>query len=111
MKLPLQISFKNLARDEHITEIIKEKAAKLDRLCDDIIQCRVMIDIPHRNHKTGNFYSVRLDISVPGVELAASREADNEIENKDIHHVLKEAFESAYRQVEYYNRRRQSNAA
>lgn len=108
MKLPLQISFKNMKSDKHITELINEKAAKLDRLCQDIIQCRVTVAVPHRNHRTGNFYDMTIDISLPGKEIVVSRESQDEIENKDIRHVLKDGFEAAYRQVEEYNRMRRT---
>jgi putative sigma-54 modulation protein len=109
MKLPLQISFKNLAREEHIVQIIKEKAAKLDRLSNEIIQTEVTVSVPHRSHKKGNFYNVRIDISVPGKELVVNHEDNDEMENKDIHHVLKATFDAAYRQLEDYTERR--NAA
>jgi ribosome-associated translation inhibitor RaiA len=111
MKLPLQISFKNLERDDLITSIVKDKAAKLDRLCSDVIQCRVTIDVPHRNHRKGNFYDVTVDVSVPGKEIVWTHESQNEIENKDIRHVLKVAFDAVYRMVEEYNRMRHSDAA
>lgn len=102
MKLPLQISYKNLARSEAINNLIKEKAAKLDRLCSNVISCRVTLDVPHKSHRHGNFYHITIDISLPGKEVAVTRESHDEIENKDFYHVLKEAFDAAYRQVEDY---------
>lgn len=111
MKLPLQIAFKNIARSDAIQNIIKEKAEKLDRLCGDIISCRVTITMPHKHHHQGNFFHVTIDISLPGKEVVVSRESQDEIENKDFYHVLREAFEAAYRQVEEYNRMRKSSAA
>jgi ribosome-associated translation inhibitor RaiA len=111
MKLPLQISFKNLQRDELITTVVKDKAAKLDKLCSEVIQCRVTITMPHRNHRKGNFYDVTIDVSVPGKEIVWSHEPQNEMENKDVRHVLKVAFDAVYRQLEDYNRLRHSDAA
>jgi putative sigma-54 modulation protein len=106
MKLPLQISFKNLVRDEHIAKLIQEKAAKFDRLSDEVIQSHVTVTVPHRSRKSGNFYNVRIDISVPGKEIVVNHEDNKAIENKDIHHVLKVAFDAAYRQLEEYRERR-----
>jgi ribosome-associated translation inhibitor RaiA len=100
MKLPVQISFKDMQRDEEIAELIKEKVAKLDRVFGDmIIQCRVTVAMPHRSHRTGNFYDMTVNISVP----------DKEIENKDFRHVAKERFERAFRLLEDYKEKR--NAA
>jgi ribosome-associated translation inhibitor RaiA len=106
MKLPLQISFKNMERDEQITELIKDKIAKCDRLSSEIIQCHVTVAVPHRSHRTGNFYDVTIDLSLPGKEIVYSHESQDEIENKDIRHVLKVAFDAIYRQIEDYNRMR-----
>jgi putative sigma-54 modulation protein len=111
MKLPLQISFKNINRSEGITNLIKEKAEKLDRLCGDIISCRVTIAMPHKSHHKGNFFHVAIDISLPGKEICVSHESQDDLENKDFYHVLKEAFDAAYRQVEDYKLKRKSPAA
>jgi ribosomal subunit interface protein len=108
MKLPLQISYKNLAKSENVNQIIQEKAAKLERYSDAIIGCHVTVTVPHRSHHKGNFYSVRISISMPGKELVVNHEDNEEIENKDIYHVLKVAFDAAYRQVEDYMERRKS---
>jgi ribosome-associated translation inhibitor RaiA len=106
MKLPLQISFKNMERDEQITELVKEKCNKLDRLSSEIIQCHVTVAMPHRSHRTGNFYDITIDVSLPGKEIVFTHESQDEIENKDFRHVLKVAFDAVYRQIEDYNRMR-----
>lgn len=111
MKLPLQISYTHVARSEAINNIIKEKAQKLDRLCPEIISCRVTITMPHKSHKRRNFFSVRIDISLPGKEVVVGKEAHNDFHNSNFYHVLKEAFDAAYRQVEDYSRIRQNNSA
>ena len=74
MKLPLQISFRNLNRAETIEDRIWEEAAQLDEFCDHIMSCRVVVDVPHRHHLMGNVYQVRLDIKVPGEEIAVVHE-------------------------------------
>ncbi len=104
MIIPLQISFRDLRRNEELVSLIQHKSQKLDKFCDRIIQCHVTLSRPHRRHKTGNFFDVTIDISVPGKEIAISRESQNDMENKDVKHVLKEAFEAAYRQLEDYCR-------
>jgi len=95
-----------LERDPEIVALIKRKSEKLDRFCDRITQCHVTVALPHRHHKRGNLYDITIDISLPGKEIAISRESQNDVENKDVRHVLKEAFEAAYRQVEEYCRQR-----
>lgn len=111
MKLPLQISFKNLARNQSISNVIKDRAAKLETFCRDVISCRVTVAVPHRSHRTGNFIFVGIDIRLPGKAVIVNHESDLDEKNRDPHHVLKEAFDAAFRQVEDYNRLRRSSAA
>ncbi|HEY9793902.1 MAG TPA: HPF/RaiA family ribosome-associated protein [Candidatus Obscuribacterales bacterium] len=106
MKLPLQISFKNIARSKSVTNIVKEKAEKFDKLCPETISCRVTITMPHKHHHQGNFFKINIEVGLPGKKVAVSREAQNEIENKDFYHALREAFDAAYRQVEDYHKMR-----
>lgn len=106
MKLPLQISFHNLDRIESIENRIWEEAAKLDEFCGHIMSCRVVVDVPHRHHVTGNVYQVRIDIKVPGEEIAVTHEPaehDPYYENFDV--AIRDAFDSAARRLEDYVRR------
>jgi hypothetical protein len=65
----------------------------------------VTITMPHKHHHQGNFFKINLDVGLPRKKVVVSREAQNEIENKDFYHVLKDAFDAAYRQVEDYHKR------
>lgn len=104
MKLPLQIHFKDLRRDEAVESLIKEKVNKLERMSPDMIHCRVTIALPHRSHRKGNFFDVRIDISLPGKEIAVTRESHDEIENTDLRHVIKDSFDRATREIVEYKR-------
>jgi cold shock CspA family protein/ribosome-associated translation inhibitor RaiA len=106
MKLPLQIAFHHLDRSEQIENLVREKAAWLDNCCDQIMGCRVVIDLPHKHHQSGNQYLVHIDITVPGEEIVVKREPPQHTVDKDISIALHEAFDSARRQLEDYMRRR-----
>ncbi len=106
MKLPLQISFHNLEPSETIEARIREEAAQLDEFCDHVMSCRVVVDVPHRHHLTGNVYQVRIDIKVPGEEIAVVREpAEHDPFYKNVNAAIRDAFESAARRLEDYVRR------
>jgi cold shock CspA family protein len=110
MKLPLQISFHNLDRSETIENRIWEEASQLDEFCDHIMSCRVVVDVPHRHHLTGNVYQVRLDIKVPGEEIAVTHEPvqhDPYYENVNV--AIRDAFDSAARRLEDYVRRQRKD--
>jgi hypothetical protein len=70
------------------------------------MSCRVVVDLPHRHHRSGNVYQIRIDIKVPGQEIAVTRELgehDPYYANVDV--AIRDAFDSAARQLKDYVRR------
>ena len=101
MRIPLQITFRNIEPSAPIEANINEKAAKLDRFYDRIMSCRVVVEESQRRRRQGKLYSVRIDITVPGKELAVTRE-----ENEDAYVAVRDAFDAAVRKLEEHARRR-----
>ena len=73
MKIPLQITFRNMLPSQAIEDNIREKASKLESFYDRIMSCRVIVEAPHRHHRKGKAYEVRIDLTVPGGELVINR--------------------------------------
>jgi ribosome-associated translation inhibitor RaiA len=73
MKIPLQITFRNMLPFQAIEDNIREKASKLESFYDRIMGCRVIVAAPHRHHRKGKAYEVRIDLTVPGGELVINR--------------------------------------
>lgn len=109
MKLPVQISFHNLPHSDEIEDIVYENAARLDGYCDNIMSCRVVVDVPHLHHKQGNLYQVRIDIKAPGEEIAVNREASEHTAYKDLRVAIDDAFNTAARLLEDYVRRQRQD--
>ena len=105
MKLPLEIAFHNLPHSEAIEAEVRAKADKLDEFCDQIMRCRVVVEVPHQHHKHGNFYQVRIDLTVPGEEVVVNREAPEHVPYRDVHVAIRDAFDAAKRKLEDYVRR------
>ena len=106
MNLPLQISFHNLERIDAVENRIIEEAGQLDEFCDRIMSCRVVVDVPHRHHLTGNAYQVRIDIKVPREEIAIVQEpAEHDPFYQNVNVAIRDAFNSAARKLEEYVRR------
>ena len=126
MKIPLQITFRNIPPSEAIENNVREKAAKLDSLYDGIVSCRVIVEAPHRHHHKGKAYQVSIDITVPGGEIVVNRapkrldgprpeELENLIEShepskhgahEDLYVAIRDAFNAATRQLQDHARRR-----
>jgi cold shock CspA family protein/ribosome-associated translation inhibitor RaiA len=106
MQLPLQVSFRHMEHSATIEALVREKTAHLDTFADHIMSCRVVVEPAGKHHLHGNLYEVRIDITVPGEEIAVTREPSEHTEYRDIHVALHDAFDSARRQLEDYVRRR-----
>jgi cold shock CspA family protein/ribosome-associated translation inhibitor RaiA len=78
---------------------ITEKAEKLDRFYGRIMGCRVVVEETQRRHHQGNLFSVRIDLTVPGKELAVSRKED-----EDAYVAVRDAFDTAARLLEEHGR-------
>jgi ribosome-associated translation inhibitor RaiA len=109
MQLPLQVSFRHMEPSDAIEAAIRERAATLDTFAEHIMSCRVVVEPAGKHHLHGNLYEVRIDLTVPGEEIAVTREPSQHSEYKDIHVALRDAFDSARRKLEDYARRRRGS--
>ncbi|HHT9159905.1 MAG: HPF/RaiA family ribosome-associated protein [Planctomycetota bacterium] len=100
MILPLQITSRNLELTEPIKADIHEHAEKLDKYYNHIMSCRVAVEaMPNRS-----LYNVRIDMTVPGVELVVKRDP-----NTDLYIAIRDAFHDARRELEDFARRQRGD--
>lgn len=110
MKLPLEITFRNVLRTDELEQRIRTKAAKLDQFFDRIMACRVVVEAPHRHQQKGNVYQVHIELSVPGDEIVVNRHCQDE-EHTDLQVCIRDAFQAAQRQLRAYARRRNASTS
>jgi ribosomal subunit interface protein len=99
MQIPLQISLHGIAPSNALHNAIREKAEKLDRYYDHIMSCRVVLELAARHKRRGKQFSVRVDLKVPGGEIAVTHEYD-----EDLQVALRDAFDAARRRLEDHAR-------
>jgi ribosomal subunit interface protein len=104
MQIPLEITFRNMPPSPAIEATIREKAAKLEQFHDRITSARVVVETPHRQHRKGKLFHVRIDLRVPGQELVVSRDPASHHEFEDVYVAIRDAFDGAKRQLEDYVR-------
>jgi ribosomal subunit interface protein len=104
MQVPLQVTFRNVAGSPAIESAIREKAAKLEAFFDRITSVRVVVETPHRQHRQGKLFHVRVDVRVPGRELVVNREPAGHHAYEDVYVAIRDAFDAAKRQIEDYAR-------
>lgn len=105
MKLPLQITWRDIDQSEAIESAIREHAEKLDQFYDQIMSCRVMVAAPHGHKSKGKLYHVAIDMTVPGKEIAVNRNPAEHGAHEDIYVSIRDAFDAARRQLQDYVRR------
>jgi cold shock CspA family protein/ribosome-associated translation inhibitor RaiA len=115
---------------EVIEKAIREKADKLDAFYDHIMSCRVLVEAPHRHHRKGKLYHVRIDLTLPGGEIVVKHEPKRLTDtparvqgapevmvsethepgkyaaHRDIYVAIRDAFDAARRRLQDYARRR-----
>jgi ribosomal subunit interface protein len=106
MKMPLQVTFRNMSTSEAMEADIRERAEKLEQFCDAIISCRVVVEAQTNRHRQGNLFRIAIDLKVPDREIVASK-ADADPAHEDAYVAIRDAFDNARRQLEDYNKRRQ----
>ena len=109
MELEPQIKFRNLDPSPAIEDNIRQHVEKLDRFHKHIIGCRVTVESPHKHQHKGLIYQVKIDITVPGGELLASRGSDKDHTHEDVYVAIRDAFHAARRQLEEYSRKRRGD--
>lgn len=107
--MAIQVIFRNMKHSESIEELAVEHCNKLNTYCNSILNCRVTVEMPHKHQQKGNFYQVRIDLTVPGAELVVETKLANNSEYEDIRVALRDAFDMARRRLEDYARKRRGN--
>ncbi len=95
MQIPVQITLREMAHSEALEKKIRDKAAKLEKFYPRIMSCRVTVDESHKHHQQGHHFEVKVEVHVPGREVAA-----NLAHHEDVYVALRDAFDAARRQLE-----------
>jgi ribosomal subunit interface protein len=112
MELPLQITFRDIPPSDAVAASIRERVQKLERFCDCIMSCRIVVQEPHRRHQQGSLFSVTIDLTVPGAELAVggSGSTGDDHAHENMYVALRDAFAAMQRKLQaYMHQRRHDN--
>jgi ribosome-associated translation inhibitor RaiA len=97
----------SLAPSEQMEAEIRRHVEKLETRHSHLIGCRVSVERLHTQHRTGNVIDVHVVLSLPGGDLAVSREphhAKDRFAHADAYLSIREAFRAAKRQLSQPNR-------
>jgi ribosome-associated translation inhibitor RaiA len=103
MRIPVEISLRGIPVCAALERYINEQSRQLGRQCERIRACHVAIEALHRRGQAGAQFAVRLNLMLPGIEVAVNRE-----HAEDVYIAVREAFEAASVQVSDHMRRQDS---
>jgi len=127
MKSQMQITFRNMKRSKEVEAWITDEVAKLETFYNQLMRCRVAVEVPHRHHKRGWPYHIRVDLTVPGGEIVVKREpslnararqlgereskkqTEVHIPHKKLRQAIDDAFKAAGRRLQDYARRQRGD--
>lgn len=79
---------------------LRERVAALDTFYDRINHCEVVVEAPAvHHHRTGGPFLVRIRLTVPGAELVADHQAEDELPV-----AIREAFSAIRRRLQDHAR-------
>jgi len=112
MQTPLEISFHNVPPSRQLEGSIRRRVSKLERIYRRLVGCRVSVEAPHRQHRTGNLPSVHIEMFVPGATLAVSREPHHASERRarsTVEASLRDAFHAAEARLKGFKERQRGD--
>jgi len=104
MVASLEVGFKNMAPSDAVNSDIRARVDKLDQYFAKITHCHVTVEAPHRHHRTGRQYHVRVVASVPGRRLVVSNDPGRDEAHEDVLVALRDTFAALTRQLKDYVR-------
>ncbi|MGF1626098.1 MAG: HPF/RaiA family ribosome-associated protein [Alphaproteobacteria bacterium] len=100
MQTPVEIVFHKLERSEAVEARVRERVERLERFHPRITSCHVYIDAAHRNaQKKSLEYQVRVEVRVPGTELAVSSKPGDVNAHGDVYIAIRDTFVAMERQL------------
>ena len=100
MQIPVHVSGKDIDLSTAEEVLVRNAVAKLERFHDRLVACRVLVSQPNR--RPGGepvSWSVRVTLTVPGGELAITRQP-----KPSFREALDDAFDAARRRLQDYVR-------
>jgi cold shock CspA family protein len=97
---PLQVLFRGLEPDPDVETAARAEADKLERYFGHVVGCRVTVSMPHRHHRKGNLYHVRVELGLPGEDVVINREPAERHAHASWRVALRDSFDRARRVLE-----------
>lgn len=102
MNFPIQITFRGMEASAGMEDAIRNKAEQLGKYYDRIIRCQVTVEAPSQHHRQGMNYRVRVELSVPGPDIVATRDPGDDSAHEDAFLAIRDSFRAARDELKSY---------
>lgn len=99
METDLELYFKNMDASPYVSDLVRERVGKLERIYDRITSCHVYVNAPHRQHRKGNRFEITIETRVPGTELVVNSNPGDINQHDDVRIAVRDAFNAMERQL------------
>ena len=100
MEVPIEITYHDVRKTDNLDDLVREKAARLDKFHDHITSCSVAVELEQNPHETANMYRVRISLRVPpGHELVVNEKSEQDDQRVGLEAVIRRAFDKMEKQL------------
>jgi len=100
MRPDITLSFRHIERSGALEDRARTLGARLARFSERITRCHMTLEGPGNGDEGGPGYWVKIDLAVPGAQIHADSLHVDGTGHKDIYLALRDAFNSAKRQLQ-----------
>jgi ribosome-associated translation inhibitor RaiA len=101
MQTPLQITLRGLAHSDELAAHLQQRVEKLDRICDRIISCHVVIGLEGHHHH-GNRCQLTIHLVLPEHEIVVHDAPQEERSFESATAKADRAFDDVERQLGHW---------
>ena len=94
-----QVVYRKIDQSDSVDAYIEKKVTKLQRLVEEIILCRVVLEAPHQHHNKGKSYHVTIELVLPNLSIVVSNDHHDKGDHEDLYIALRDAFTAINKQV------------
>jgi predicted phosphoribosyltransferase len=100
LEVPLELTFRDIEKTDELVDLVNDKVASLEKVCDYIISCHTAIEKPQEHQRMGNPYRVRVNVRAPpGHEIVVKREPSDGDMHEPLDAVIRDVFAAAQRKL------------
>ncbi len=97
--IPTKITFHGLDRSLAVEGLVEQWISKITRVAGEVSRCEVVIESPHRHHRHGRRFHIRLELDRPGGIVVVDHDRGADGAHEDIYVAIRDAFVAARRQL------------